>query len=447
MPPVFLSANRRDFYRPQLLDENELFCTIAPQDRPGEHAAPHGEYDAAAFLRTLPPPWNDPALLVVCYDHLQQSTPRNLATVKCPKVVLVGDTHHQAEPVRQVLRYLLSEPSDLVILEFNRQHVHFLWEAGIRQARWLPAFTVSPFEHTADKPRTRSVLFMGHAEHHPYRRHVLLDLQHRCPEYQMGSGTRQDVARLYSESHINLNISLNGDLNLRVFEVLAAGGFLLTDRLPPESGLEILFQEQRHLVTFGGTDQLLDQIRYYLAHPQAAQAIAAAGHEQYLRQHRPTHKIEDLMNLLAGRVRPEYDVRLDPRTALPPDTQDGLAVRLHLYEMIQEAHRVCVDNRLLFWSGLERAACDVLDLPRVQVTVVPSGAPGKPTALHAAGLDRRVTWLDRSAAQFRKDQWNIIFCNHADLQDPLYGRLMQSQASQTVGVVDTWKPASLRPVP
>ena len=443
--PVLLFASDRQRYRRPLLHENELFCSYTVEDQDGQRRSMRGPFDVAAYLKSLPTPWNDPSLLIVPYDHLHQSLPRNFAAVKCPKVLLLGDTHHLEAPLQHVIQYAKTEPFDLVLMEFDRHHAHFLLEAGISQVRWLPAFTLSPFEHPPRTPRSRPVLFVGNADHHPYRQHVLMYLQQHCPQCQMGSGPRDETARLYSETCVNLNISLNGDLNLRVFEVLAAGGCLFTDRLSPESGLDLLFQDRRHLVAFDGCDHLLDLIRHYLNQPEEAQAIAVAGHEQYLRQHQPTHKIDDLQNLLEGRVRPEYDLRLDRRTGLPPDTKDGLATRLHLYEIMQEAHRVSVDNRLLFWSGLERVACDLIDLPRAKVTVVRSPDPAPPTALHAAGLDHRVTWLERTVTQFHKDQWNAVFCSQADLQDPLLQHLLACQATQFTGVVDTWKPPPIRP--
>jgi hypothetical protein len=50
------------------------------------------------------------------------------------------------------------------------------------------------------------------------------------------TGSREATADVYAESLACFNASLNGDLNFRVFEVLSAGGCLLTDRLAPEAG-------------------------------------------------------------------------------------------------------------------------------------------------------------------------------------------------------------------
>ena len=49
------------------------------------------------------------------------------------------------------------------------------------------------------------------------------------------------MGRIYSESKIVLNASINGDLNMRVFEALTSGALLVTDRI--ENGLDTLFAQ------------------------------------------------------------------------------------------------------------------------------------------------------------------------------------------------------------
>jgi spore maturation protein CgeB len=41
---------------------------------------------------------------------------------------------------------------------------------------------------------------------------------------------RSKWAGIYNAAQITFNCSLNGDRNMRIFEVMAAGGFLVTDR-------------------------------------------------------------------------------------------------------------------------------------------------------------------------------------------------------------------------
>lgn len=86
----------------------------------------------------------------------------------------------------------------------------------------------------------------------------------------------EDLARIYNSSKINLNITLQGksSINYRVFEVLAAGGFLLTDE---REDLKANFEISKHLETYKDTQDLIDKIDFYLNNLNIAQRIAQLG--------------------------------------------------------------------------------------------------------------------------------------------------------------------------
>jgi len=78
-------------------------------------------------------------MVVVKADATQRNVPRNLGAYKCPKVLLVGDTHHPGVPLTSVISYALSEPFDFVILDHTRHHAHWFAKAGLRNVHWIPA--------------------------------------------------------------------------------------------------------------------------------------------------------------------------------------------------------------------------------------------------------------------------------------------------------------------
>ena len=142
------------------------------------------------------------------------------------------------------------------------------------------------------------MIFIGRYNKHPYRLHVLRELARLGVKYQLGARSRFETSKTYSQTRVNLNINLNGDFNQRFFEVAAAGGLLLADRLKPESGLELLFQDRRDFRAFDSPEDLAELIGYYLCHPEEALAMATAGHAQYMKSSRPEPEIQSLMNLL-----------------------------------------------------------------------------------------------------------------------------------------------------
>lgn len=94
----------------------------------------------------------------------------------------------------------------------------------------------------------------------------------------------EDLAKIYNSSKINLNINLQGksSLNYRVFEVLASGGFLLTDE---RLDLENYFKISKHLETYKTTEDLMDKIDFYLKNPNISKKIAILGRNEVFKKH------------------------------------------------------------------------------------------------------------------------------------------------------------------
>lgn len=94
----------------------------------------------------------------------------------------------------------------------------------------------------------------------------------------------KDLARVYNSSKINLNISMQGktSINYRVFEVLASGGFLLTDE---REDLKKYFEISKQLETYKNEDDLIDKINFYLNNLNIAQKIAQLGKFEAIKKH------------------------------------------------------------------------------------------------------------------------------------------------------------------
>jgi len=82
-------------------------------------------------------------------------------------------------------------------------------------------------------------------------------------------------AKMVSRSKINLGFTFNrqGASN-RIYKVMAAGGFLLTQ---PWDGLKLDFMPEVELVTFDSLQDCKDKIAYYLAHEASREVIAEEG--------------------------------------------------------------------------------------------------------------------------------------------------------------------------
>jgi spore maturation protein CgeB len=83
----------------------------------------------------------------------------------------------------------------------------------------------------------------------------------------------------------------------RVFEAMACGGFVLSDR---QKDVLALFKDGEHLVTFGDGKDLVDKIKYFLQCPEERKRIAAAGCREVLNKHTYTHRMQNLLSLISG---------------------------------------------------------------------------------------------------------------------------------------------------
>ena len=84
-------------------------------------------------------------------------------------------------------------------------------------------------------------------------------------------------AKAVSESKINLNFCTSSGPSDRVFKVLGAGGFLITD-----SWLDFdeYFEAGKHLVVFEDFEDLNKKIEYYLNNDAEREKIALEGHKK-----------------------------------------------------------------------------------------------------------------------------------------------------------------------
>jgi spore maturation protein CgeB len=114
--------------------------------------------------------------------------------------------------------------------------------------------------------------------------------------WEAGRLTQMEMVRLFSQSKINLNFAnalVPGLVQIkgRNFEVPACRAFLLTTYVPE---LENYYGIDGEVVCFTGYDELRDKIRYYLAHDEERENIAARGYQRTLAQHTFDARFDDI---------------------------------------------------------------------------------------------------------------------------------------------------------
>lgn len=188
-------------------------------------------------------------------------------------------------------------------------------------AFWLPAAVDPSVYYPEERPEKEGVCFVGSWYR---RREELIRSLIGFPLTISGPGWEKVLAlegavitaagqrpescrRHFSTAAVNLNISYMkpwgevpfSQVSPRVFEILACGGFLVSDR--PADMLE-LFTDGTHYAGFDRPDDLGEAVRYYLDHPSEAGTIARQGLTHVLEHHTWEHRIGQLMQLVEERI-------------------------------------------------------------------------------------------------------------------------------------------------
>jgi len=104
---------------------------------------------------------------------------------------------------------------------------------------------------------------------------------------------------VFNRARINLNVhrwfGQGTAMNLRLFEVPASRGFLLTDWVAEIDGA---YRPDEHVVCWRTMGELREKVAYYLAHEDERRAIAARGHEHFLRHHTYAVRARELLEHL-----------------------------------------------------------------------------------------------------------------------------------------------------
>lgn len=246
-------------------------------------------------------------ILVVgfAYKFFAPQTLRRLAERTGARLCLYDtDTCNLYDRRREFIFFVENElPAYHRILSCSAVTTRFFRATCGLNAEFVP-FGANPIAAVADGPLL-DVLFVGSCD---LRRIFLLEgirervsirgnrWQRNLPLISPGLRQRVDdrpvwgeeLHRLLARSRIVLNITRTDfhgaetGINLRIFEALAAGCFLLTDHCDE---LEELFVPGEEIETYRSARELAEKVEHYLADDSAREAIARTGHANFLRRH------------------------------------------------------------------------------------------------------------------------------------------------------------------
>lgn len=210
-----------------------------------------------------------------------------------PMAYWASDTHIKTADVDSYdYRLSVARKADFVFVA-QKDAQERMKKDGIPNPIWLP-HAVEPLAYPRldllDKKY--DVCFVGHVN--AMNRVEALDrLFAEFPNFYYGQQLFENAARKFSESKIVFNISMTDDINMRTFEAMATGSFLLTNWIPT---IEELFEDGKHLVLYKSLDEMVDKAKYYLAHDEERERIAQSGYEEVMKHHTIQNRIDVILS-------------------------------------------------------------------------------------------------------------------------------------------------------
>jgi hypothetical protein len=240
-------------------------------------------------LRRIKRRWPDVKLVMFSEDDLflaHNRTPRVTRNLPLYDVVFTTKGHNVAN---RELESLGARKVAFVYQAFDPYQHHPIVLSPAEMAEFSADVS---FIGSYEDARARSLLHLaangvavrvwGNGWDQPGLRHDNLRIEARPLVNRVG---RLDFSKGISGSRINLCFlrKRNRDQHTsRSFEIPAVGGFMLAERTDEHLRL---YREDVEAAFFGDDDELLEKVRFYLAHDAVRRDVAAAGHARCVSQY------------------------------------------------------------------------------------------------------------------------------------------------------------------
>ena len=117
-----------------------------------------------------------------------------------------------------------------------------------------------------------------------------------------GVNTLTEMPFVFRQSRINLNItmrSIQTGIPQRVWDVLACGGFLITNDQPE---IHDYFKVGYHLETYKNRQELMEKVNYYLEHDEERIEIARNGYAEVVEKHSVLQRVIAIIKVIMSTV-------------------------------------------------------------------------------------------------------------------------------------------------
>lgn len=248
----------------------------------------------------------------VLYCHDLSFFPKNiLKDLKRDVKLIVGQIACPLPPDEFLQGY------DLILTSFPH-FVDRLRGMGISSEYFRIAFDTRVLEKLGKVPKDVDISFVGGiSRHHANALSLLEYLAKTTPIRFFGYGAQKlswsspirrrhegevwglKMYRALARSNItinrHINVAENNANNMRLYEATGVGTLLITDR---KDNLNQIFEIGKEILAYSSAEEAGKLVDYYMAHPDEARDIAAAGQARTLSEHTYRHRMQELVPIL-----------------------------------------------------------------------------------------------------------------------------------------------------
>lgn len=244
-------------------------------------------------------------------DHIKYSSDisfvASLYTEKCPYNKLKNPPDYLQGYLDGIIE------SQLKVYGYNFIRELITEELAAEFKKFLPGFYQFPEKYDQNEIALVADLYIGTKVTEQERLRLLQSLSaHFSVDLYTGSDTSSlpdvhnkglartymDMPKIFRLSKINLNMtakSIKSALPLRIWDILACGGFLLTNF---QSEIPEYFEIGTDLETYASEEELLEKCQYYLTHEDERKQIAENGYRKVKEFHSLEQRLAEMMDLL-----------------------------------------------------------------------------------------------------------------------------------------------------
>lgn len=219
--------------------------------------------------------------------------PKNIDSLGIPSACYIIDSHLSLDwHVKWAANF------DYVFIA-QKEYIPAFKAAGNKNVFWLPLGCDPEIHCAGKKPKIYEVGFVGSINNIQTRRLELLKKIETGFQLAYKRCFWTEMADFFAHSKIVFNNAIKNDLNMRVFEALSSGSFLLTD-ITENNGQAEMFYDGEDLGIYKDAG-ILATIDHYLKNETLREKIAANGQKLVHKAHSYAHRVDELLKVALGK--------------------------------------------------------------------------------------------------------------------------------------------------